>query len=403
MKIAYYTFYVGKEFTERYCNGKHYALSGTLKSQGIARSLLKAGYEVVIYSPGITSCNSFIPAFTEIEEYPEGKLIIKYSGIFSYRGCTMINNIILHYILKKEQKKYQYAFFLYYNIESGSYLHINLFKKSIRVLEFEDNIFNKSLEGNMTRGKWLKRKIYDYLINRTDAAIVVCNGMLDNNEVKYRTLIPGIINDDVIESVTNRVNQISADKPVKIILIGGVYYCKGPDLLIQAMRYVKHPCSVEFYSNEAFMESAKEYIKKIPALHSINIKGFLPHRTLIQKLDQSADILVNTTRSMGIKPQSAGFPFKMMEYASTGRPIISSEIGKLDDDYNSHITYYEGEDPFNIATCIDNVIENYDAKVSAALELQKRVISEYTIEGTSKKLKLFFTNILENESKIETK
>ena len=116
----------------------------------------------------------------------------------------------------------------------------------------------------------------------------------------------------------------------------------------------------------------------------------MEHAELVKTLDRDADILINTTRSMGVGAQAAGFPFKMMEYASTGRPIVSSEIGKLNEDYNSHITYYDGENPEVIAATIEDVIAHYDEKVLLALELQKRVLNEYTIEGTGKKLDAFF-------------
>ena len=138
----------------------------------------------------------------------------------------------------------------------------------------------------------------------------------------------------------------------------------------------------------------KRLIIEIPTIHKFEFNGYMEHSELIRTLDRDADILINTTRSMGVGAQAAGFPFKMMEYASTGRPIVSSEIGKLDEDYNNHITYYNAEDPQVIAKAIEDVIAQYDEKVVLALELQKRVLSEYTIDGTSKKLDKFFKRII---------
>ena len=43
-----------------------------------------------------------------------------------------------------------------------------------------------------------------------------------------------------------------------------------------------------------------------------------------------------------------------------------------------------------IANTIEEVIAHYDEKVKSALELQKRVLSEYTIKGTGRKLDTFF-------------
>ena len=108
MKIAYYTCYLGKEFTVRYCQGKKYAVSATLKCQGIARALLKIGYEVVIYSPGITTCNAKIPSFIEEEYYPEGRIIVKYCNILSFRKCAPLNDIALAKFVKKDLKLFAF-------------------------------------------------------------------------------------------------------------------------------------------------------------------------------------------------------------------------------------------------------------------------------------------------------
>lgn len=70
MRIAYYTSYLGKEFIERYGKGKKFALSGPLKSLGIARCMMANGHQVEIFSPGVTTCDAEIPAFAETEVYP---------------------------------------------------------------------------------------------------------------------------------------------------------------------------------------------------------------------------------------------------------------------------------------------------------------------------------------------
>ena len=212
-------------------------------------------------------------------------------------------------------------------------------------------------------------------------------------EVKHKVLIPGVVNEDVIKNVSSKVHKLSFNTPITIILTGGIHYSKGGDLLIKAMKYIKTPCTVKVYGNCNLDENLKKLINEVPSIHKFEFNGYMKHNELIKTLDRDADILINTTRSMHVGAQAAGFPFKMMEYASIGRPIVSSEIGKLDADYNSHITYYDGENPKNIAAAIEEVIANYDDKVQRALKLQKRVLVEYTIEGTKKKLDLFFKEI----------
>ena len=395
MKIAYLSAYIGKMFSEKYCQGKQFALSGPFKTLGIARSLMSAGHNVTIFSPGLTVANQVILPFTEIEKYPEGDLTIHYGRCYSYRRCSPINEWLLSRQLQKLSKNYD--MFLYYNITLGAALSIGAFKHAIKVIEYEDNIFNKALVGDKNSMVAYKTKLYNYLMARTDGVMAVCLGLQLKDKLKYSVLTPGIINEEVIRNITSAPRKLDAEKPVHIILTGGIHYSKGGDLLVKAMSFIKTPCKVSIYGNCNLDDNLKGLIKQVPEQHQFCFNGYMPHEELIQTLNRDADILINTTRSMGVGAQAAGFPFKMMEYASTGRPIVSSEIGKLDEEYNRHITYYDGEDPQAIASAIESVIKDYDNKVQLALELQKIVLNEYTIEGTGKKLNDFIKAIKKDE------
>lgn len=389
MKIAYLTSYLGNEFLTKYGEGKHFALSGPFKSLGIARAMMSVGHEVTIYSPGVTTFNVTVQTFTEHEEYPEGILTIKYCDIISKHRCDPINQVRIARLFKKDHKREQYDAVVYYNITIAAAIIAPSIKNCIRVLEYEDNIFNKALVGDKNEFEWFKRILYGRVISNSDGIMAVCNGLM-LPEITHRVLTPGFVNEDVLNNISTRVNKLQEGRPVHIILTGGIHYSKGGDLLVGAMKYIKTPCVVKVYGNCNLTEDLKRLIAEVPAIHKFEFNGFMEHAELIKTLDRDADILINTTRSMGVGAQAAGFPFKMMEYASTGRPIVSSEIGKLDEDYNSHITYYDGENPEAIAATIEDVIANYDEKVLMALELQKRVLNEYTIEGTGKKLDAFF-------------
>jgi len=394
MRIAYYTSYLGKKFIERYGKGKKFALSGPLKSLGMARCMMANGHFVEIFSPGVTTCYTDIPAFTETEVYPEGNLTIHYCHITSKRRRDPINQMRCQSLLWNEHKRNRYDMIVFYNITLGASLIMPKLKNTIRVLEYEDNIFNKSLVGGKSDFDWVKKWMYNRIIRNTDGLMAVCNGLM-LPEIETKILTPGIISEEVIDNVSDRVNNLDFHRPVTIILTGGIHYSKGGDLLVGAMQYVKTPTVVRVYGNCNLDERLSSLIAKVPDIHKFEFCGYMPHAELIETLDKEADILINTTRSLGVGAQAAGFPFKMMEYASTGRPIVSSEIGRLNDEFNRHITYFDEETPESVAAAIEETIADYDSKVESALELRKLVLGEYSIQGLSKRIG-HFINSLQN-------
>ncbi len=393
MKIAYIANYLGPKFLNQYCKGKSFSISATFKSTAIARALLKAGHEVTIFSPGITVCNRLIKSHTEIVTFPEGDLKITYPYIFSFRKFSFINSILLYLNLQNREKYNEFDLLIYYNITWNAALNLFAFRNKIRVLEYEDNIFNKALRNQKNKFEWVKVNLFNYVVNRTDAFIIVGKGMLTNYKKQVKVLVPGAISEDVLDNITFKEKTIQLEKPIKLLLAGGLHYSKGPDLVINALSHVQYPCELSFYGSGSLYSGATDLLSCVPDHHKIIQHGFVEHAELIRIMSEEGHILLNSTRNMGVDPNSEGYPFKMMEYASTGRPIVSSRIGRLDDEFNSLITFYEKESPMEIAEAISYVIENYSACAKKALLLQQRVISEFSIDGISSKLDSFIKKL----------
>ena len=174
-------------------------------------------------------------------------------------------------MLKKEHKKEHFDVLVYYNITLSAALLVKSMKGSIKVLEYEDNIFYKALAEDKNDFVWMKTKLYNRIIKHTDGVMAVCKGLM-LPKVSHRVLTPGIVNEEVKNNVTSRVNKLQEGKPVTIILTGGIHYSKGGDLLVGAMKYIKTPCVVKVYGNCNLTEDLKRLIAEVPAIHKFEFK-----------------------------------------------------------------------------------------------------------------------------------
>ena len=121
MKIAYFSYYVGPLFAQK-CGVEYKPVSGTLKTQGMARAMLSAGHSVTIFSPGMNSGHKVIPAFEETIAFQEGTLKVVYPKVYSYPRYTPLNDLSLWFLIRKMRRKEKFDVFIYYNITDNTYL-----------------------------------------------------------------------------------------------------------------------------------------------------------------------------------------------------------------------------------------------------------------------------------------
>jgi len=399
MNIAYVCNYLGPQFLEKYCRDKVFSISATLKSTAIIRAFLHAGHQVTVFSPGITVCNRYINKHEETVNFQEGKVKIIYPNILSFRKMSFFNSFSLKKTIRKTNTNENFDILLYYNVTFDAALNLHTFKNKIKILEYEDNIFNKALRGNKNNGERFKKQLFNFVIKRTDASIIVGKNMLKDNTSLTKVHIPGAINEDVLDNISFDMKKWDGLFPVKISLAGGVHYSKGADLIIKALDYIDFPVELNFYGSGSFDDYTSNLLQNCPKRHLVINNGYVAHNELIKILSQDSHILINSTRNMGVEANSEGYPFKMLEYTATGRPIVSSTIGRLDDDFNKCISFYDTEDPQDIADAIKKVVRNYNTYSEYAFNLQKRVVDEYSVVGISKKIKQFLYQINNNNGR----
>lgn len=91
------------------------------------------------------------------------------------------------------QKKEKFDLAIFYNISFSAIVNYGYFRKAIKVLDYEDNIFNQALAGDKFSNTRMKKRMYSFIMKRIDDMMAVCMRMYNNIKVKHKVLTPGII------------------------------------------------------------------------------------------------------------------------------------------------------------------------------------------------------------------
>lgn len=93
----------------------------------------------------------------------------------------------------------------------------------------------------------------------------------------------------------------------------------------------------------------------------IRYLGQLPRSTVLQ-LERAATLLVNP-RSNVEAFSAFSFPSKILEYMSTGVPVLCYKLGGIPSEYDSHLSYIPGDTPEEFAGALERMLGMDPAKL----------------------------------------
>lgn len=96
----------------------------------------------------------------------------------------------------------------------------------------------------------------------------------------------------------------------------------------------------------------------------IKYLGQLPRSTVLT-LESSATLLVNP-RSGKEEFSAYSFPSKILEYMSTGVPVLCYRLGGIPEEYDSYLTYISGESVDDFAACLRQLLRSSPQELAAA-------------------------------------
>jgi glycosyltransferase involved in cell wall biosynthesis len=366
MRIAYVVPYQGPTLLQRRPIFRNRSMSNKTKIELIATLLRAASHDVEIISQGEVielSC-SFYPSFCEPNRFhPE--IPVYYASALPIRRLNGLwSNARMLDILKRRHRAKAYDVVIIFNLKTpqiacASYA-IRHFGLPV-ILEYEDDNFS-SVHGEALNtysaryyGRAAKRlfgalsgcmAVSPYLLSQLPAGIP-------------KLLLRGVVGQDVI-------NASRGAEKRNIVLFSGTHIRpNGVEELITAWRAIDLPgWELHITGYGELSERLREMARGIPGV----VFHGLVERSELVRLVCSARICINPFIISPV-PGSV-FAFKIIEYLAAGAHVISTPMGKLENDLEAGISYLDDNSPATIAAKVKEVIENrlYERRAASAAQ-----------------------------------
>jgi len=350
--IIYISNYLSDKIMEERDNKEFYSPAANNKILAISKTLVKAGYKVCIVSPCLMKNNSFKVFEEKKENIEENMDIIYVEGL----DCNFLNRFYSVFeqvkIIKKLRTVEDICGILFYDffIESSFSAIISKYLFKIRIFaDYEEELFTKDYPTSIYRLLLLFTR--RFVAKRINGAIIVTSKLTKFLQTKNVFVCRGFYTE-----FNEPINLNNNLKPV-ITYSGKMDSYRGLDILLDALGKIKFKCKLCITGYGSLEKRIKEIVENSVFNNvTIDYKGFIAKKEY-EELILSSDILINTQL---INKESSHylFPSKVIEYMSTGKIVISSNISDIEIISNEKVVLYNSDSPDEIARVINTVLEN---------------------------------------------
>jgi glycosyltransferase involved in cell wall biosynthesis len=193
-------------------------------------------------------------------------------------------------------------------------------------------------------------------LRRTDAIVTLAPALISRFSLQQTPALvfPGILDSSFVKQVMlSNVSKSVAQKKFTIIYAGGLHQAYGVDQLIDAILEMPTDLSIQL---QLFGRGDQEQRIQQLALNDPRFYygGFVGNDILIHAM-LSADLLINprpTTADFSLN----SFPSKLIEYLATGKPVLTTKISSIPEEYKPYFLYIEKEDSSGIKDALIHAI-----------------------------------------------
>ena len=388
MRIAYITPYQGPSLLKRRPTLHNRSLAATVKIELIAELLYRNSHEVEIISQGEVDkfqCR-FYPSFAEAERF-HPKISVFYCSALPLRFLTGYwEGMRARHVLKIRHRRCPFDMVIIYNMKRAQLACANYAIRCLGlpvILEYEDDVF-VSVTGQTVNGKIaeIRRAAYNKLLEKVSGGVAVSPHLMSQLPDKVpKLLLRGVVDENVI-----KLNEEMGNAKRNWVFFGGTHTkSKGIGQLIEAWKTMELP-DWELHI-AGYGESTAAFEKMAEGNRTIVFHGVKRGRALAQLLC-SARICINP-HDLSETPGNV-FAFKIIEYLAAGAHVVTTPMGKLENEIEAGITYLPNNSPEAIAATLKRVIQTEAWKRGAARYVQET----YGPAAVSKSLDQLIRNVV---------
>ena len=213
----------------------------------------------------------------------------------------------------------------------------------------------------------LSQKIYYKLLKHVDRFVFVTEYLQKqvNCDGKKYIIVEGLVN-------TTHTAENAVTVGDSCVYAGSLYRIYGVDRLIDAFHATQLPYSLHLYGNGDMIDYIQEVAQKDPR---IVYKGVISHEQLLQ-VERGAKLLVNPRPVYGELDTRFNFPSKLMEYMQSGRPVITTRLLGIPQEYDDKMFYFEDDTTSMIQAGLEKVLMMEESELAAFGEAAKHFVNE---------------------------
>ncbi len=232
--------------------------------------------------------------------------------------------------------------------------------------------------------KKLDKKIVVKLLGGFDFGISLSKG-LDNMYCNHMPsiIVPGIVNSRVLDiySSTEQLSPYTTTGHFNVVYTGALEEVYGVKELVDSFCTIEERYVLHVFGSG----SLGDYINEKSIIYS-NLKfyGFKP-ASYLSKFVVNCDLLINP-RPIDSNMSKMSFPSKLLEYALSGKPVLTTPLESIPEEIKNKFIYIEVDEENAITKSIYHVDSSPELKTIGA-SLKSEVLQRYSVESISEKIK----------------